>query len=127
MRLSGFGRKLPEGLGDRASYPDSWLFPIEERSLKQLRRDAARADGRGMRRGVFAKVGDSNMLAFNSFFGLGCREPVWDRHTELEAVMNRYRQIELPPGADIDFTHCPDSSERQPWKTPRTPTASSGP
>jgi hypothetical protein len=104
---------------DPSAYPDSWLFPIEGRWLKQFLADADRARRRGMRPGVFAKIGDSNVLAFNAFYGLGCRPPVWGEQdgNGLGKVIERYRQIELPPGADVDFVHCPDAPDRRPWNS----------
>jgi len=117
MRMPGFGSRPPATLFDPEAYPDSWLFPMEGRWRKRFLADAERARDAGMRPGVFAKVGDSNMLAFNSFFGMGCREPVWDRHGALRGVVERYAATELPPGADIDFIHCPDAPDRRPWNS----------
>ena len=117
MRLGRRAGRIPADLGDPEAYPESWLYPIEGRWLKQLRSDADRALELGMRPGVFAKVGDSNLLGYNSLYGLGCREPVWGEHEELEPVMRRYRQVELPPGGDIDFVHCPDAADRRPWNS----------
>lgn len=104
---------------DPSAYPDSWLFPMEGRWLKQFLVDAERAHREGMRPGVFAKVGDSNVLAFNAFYGLGCARPIWGEQDEagLGRVIDRYRQVELPPGVDIDFAHCPDAPDRRPWNS----------
>lgn len=104
-------------MNDPSAYPDSWLYPMEGLWLKRVLADAERARDRGMRPGVFAKVGDSNILAFNSFYGLGCKEPVWGDHANLEPVMERYRRTGLPAGSDIDFVHCPDVAERRPWNS----------
>lgn len=107
-------------LRNPAAYPESWLYPMEGRWLDRFRRDVERARKAGMRDGVFARIGDSNMLAFNSFYGLGCREPVWGEQPdrpELEEVIARYRETELPPGADIPFIHCPSLDERRPWNS----------
>lgn len=116
-----FGRGPGEAeLADPAAYPESWLYPLEGRWLERFRRDVDQARKAGMREGVFTRIGDSNMLAFNSFYGLGCREPAWgdqaDRE-ELEGVIGRYRALELPPGADIPFIHCPSLDERRPWNS----------
>lgn len=104
-------------LSDPGNYPASWLFPMTGEWLEAFRRDVRRARDRGMRDGVFAKVGDSNLLGYNSFYGLGSLEPVWGEHVGLRPVMKRYREIGLPPGEDVEFIHCPDRSEREPFNS----------
>ncbi|MBN8867455.1 MAG: SGNH/GDSL hydrolase family protein [Solirubrobacterales bacterium] len=118
MRLPGFGRgpDLTPML-DPASYPESWLYPMDDRWLHRFRQDVRRARKMGMRDKVFAKVGDSNLATYNAFYGLGCREPIWGEHQDLEPVMHRYREIELEPGTDIDITHSPRAGERRPWNS----------
>lgn len=110
----------PAELSDPARYPESWLYPMEARWLSRFRRDVKAALAAGMREGVFAKVGDSNQLAYNAFYGLGCREPVWGAvgdQLSLRAVIDRYREVELAPGADIPFIHSPDAEDRRPWNS----------
>ncbi len=67
-------------------------------AIAQLKADVARADGMGMRDGVFAKVGDSNLALYNALYGLGFLDPVWGGYEWLEPTMLRYRQVELPAG-----------------------------
>ena len=72
----------------------------DEESRRRWREGVARADSMGMREGVFAKIGDSNIAAYNSLYGLGLLEPVWDRHMKLEPTMRRYRRVAVPRGDD---------------------------
>lgn len=72
----------------------------DEEAKRRWRESVARADGMGMREGVFAKIGDSNIAAYNSLYGLGLLEPVWDRHAGLEPTMEHYRRVALPRGDD---------------------------
>lgn len=86
---------FPEDLF-QVAFADHW----NDEAKARWREDSARAHRMGMREGVFAKVGDSNLAAYNSLYGLGCLEPVWDRHAHLEPVLRRYRRAEVPPGDD---------------------------
>lgn len=90
---------------------------MEGRWRQRFRADVTRALGKGMRPGVFAKVGDSNLIAYNAFYGLGAGTPVWSGHDELEPVMRRYRETELPPGPDLDPLHSPPAADRRPWNS----------
>jgi hypothetical protein len=84
--------------------PQSELFDIafarafDAEAADRLGADVARADGMGMRAGVFAKVGDSNLAMYHALYGLGFLDPVWGGHEWLEPTMLRYREVELPLG-----------------------------
>ena len=51
---------------------------------------------RGMRAGVFAKVGDSNTRITGVLHGFGCRRAQLGENTGLARVIRRYRQVTLP-------------------------------
>lgn len=88
----------------------------DEATTARLRTDVARADAMGMRAGVFAKAGDSNLGAYNALYGLGCREPIWDRFSWLEPTLRRYREVELAAGRDIPG-QVPPAELRAPWNS----------
>ncbi|MGK2933013.1 MAG: SGNH/GDSL hydrolase family protein [Solirubrobacterales bacterium] len=88
----------------------------DEAAAARLREDVARAEGMGMRAGVFGKAGDSNLAAYNSLYGLGSREPEWDVHDSLRPTMLRYREIELPAGKG-GVGQAPAATERTPWNS----------
>jgi len=104
-------------LSDATLYSESWLRKMDDEQLNCFRREVERAVDRGLRPGVFAKLGDSNFAAYNVLFGLGFLEPQWGAHRDLEPVMLRYRRVELPPGMDIPFSHSPDAEDRRPWNS----------
>lgn len=85
----------------------------EEESADRLRAGVARADRKGMRAGVFAKAGDSNLVGHNLLYGLGCRTPQWGDWQWLEPTMCRYRETELPPG-EGPAVQVPDARQREP-------------
>ena len=116
MSVTGLFRRRSR-LTNRSLHSDSWLQKMDAERQSFFREEVATAIGSGMRPGVFAKVGDSNFAAYNALFGLGCVDPVWDVHRDLEPVMRRYRQIDLPPGMDIPFFHSPDAVDRKPWNS----------
>ncbi len=87
-----------------------------ETAAARLKEDVARADRMGMRGDVFAKAGDSNLAAYNSLYGLGCRSPVWDQYGSLEQTMLRYRKTELPAG-EGPAGQAPPAAKRTPWNS----------
>jgi len=88
----------------------------DETAAANLRAEVARADEMGMREGVFAKAGDSNLGAYNALYGLGCREPVWAGYSWLEPTLRRYREVELAAGRDIEG-QLPAAGLRAPWNS----------
>lgn len=88
----------------------------DDAAAARLREDVARADRMGMRPNVFTKAGDSNLAAYNSLYGLGCRTPVWSGHESLEPTMLRYREIELPAGQG-PAGQAPPAEDRIPWNS----------
>jgi len=88
----------------------------DDAAAARLRHDVIRADRMGMRPDVFGKAGDSNLAAYNSLYGLGCREPEWDGYGSLEQTMLRYRKVELPPGHGPEG-QAPPADERTPWNS----------
>jgi hypothetical protein len=88
----------------------------DEQTADQFRREVERADGMGMRPGVFGKAGDSNLGAYNALYGLGCREPIWDSYGHLEPVLRRYRKVDLGPGREIPG-QVPAAEDRAPWNS----------
>ena len=88
----------------------------EPGAAARLRTDVDRAVGMGMRPGVFAKVGDSNLASYNSLYGLGCRTPVWAGFERFQPTVDRYRQIELPPGGGRP-DHVLPADQRKPWNS----------
>lgn len=76
----------------------------------------ARADRKGMRAGVFAKAGDSNLVGYNVLYGLGCREPRWGEYEWLEPTMLSYRETGLPPG-EGPAVQVPAPDDRSPWNS----------
>ncbi len=85
----------------------------DERAADRLRATVARAGRKGMREGVFAKAGDSNLVGHNLLYGLGCRAPQWGDWQWLEPTMHRYREVELPPG-EGPAVQVPGVEQREP-------------
>jgi len=117
MMLRGLGRTRgasPEMVGEllEVAFAGTW----DEAAAARFRTDVARADEMGMRAGVFAKAGDSNLGAYNALYGLGCREPRWDRYSWLEPTLRRYREVELAAGREIPG-QVPPAELRSPWNS----------
>ncbi|MBK8293684.1 MAG: SGNH/GDSL hydrolase family protein [Solirubrobacterales bacterium] len=111
--------RKPRGVSPRAErdlFKTAFKGHWNEDDANQLREDVDRADSMGMRGNVFGKAGDSNLAAYNSLYGLGCRAPKWDRYGSLEETMLRYRAVELPAG-DSPVGHAPDPADRSPWNS----------
>ncbi|OJU96046.1 MAG: hypothetical protein BGO23_00485 [Solirubrobacterales bacterium 67-14] len=68
----------------------------------RLRREVARADREEMDPEVFAKVGDSNTEWPQNIYGLGCRQVGYGSNRDLEAVVERYSEVEFPGLAGLD-------------------------
>jgi len=89
----------------RSQFPRAWMLaPVipkltgDERRLLQHRLREGRV--KGMRWGVFAKVGDSNTEFSPNIYGLGCRAPQ-GLPTELDVVRRRYIKKRLPEGESL--------------------------
>jgi len=110
-KQSGISRRRQRRLFD-LSFGKTW----GKASVGRLKEEVRRADDMGMRPNAFAKAGDSNLGAYNSLYGLGCREPLWGDHAGLEPVMRRYREVVLPPGEGPP-PHVHPPADRQPWNS----------
>lgn len=71
---------------------------FDHEACERLRQDVARGEAMGMRAGVFAKVGDSNLALYHALYGLGFLDPVWGGFERLDSTMRRYRETEVPAG-----------------------------
>lgn len=122
FRLAGRLRSSPDESPDVTPDISAELFERAFRNLSdpasigRFRSDVDRAGRMGMRDGVFAKIGDSNLAAYNALYGLGCREPRLGRHAWLEPTMERYREIPLPPGQGL-ADQVPSVEARRPWNS----------
>lgn len=68
---------------------------IRGKVKRRLRDRVDRGRDRGMRRNVFAKVGDSNIEMTPALYGLACADPVPALSRRLRRVVRRYSRVRL--------------------------------
>ena len=95
-------------------WKDLPVVPVLSGELKErFHEDVAKADQRGMRAGVFAKVGDSNTEFRTALYGLACRRARLPEGSGLRAVIRRYNRVKLPNQRALPGCHPSTSFSRR--------------